>query len=437
MSEMIKIPDGWHQLSIDALWEECWSGEWGNEPSTYNVINVLGTNNINDDGTISLDYYTLRTIPTNKLETRLLRKKDILFEKSGGSTNKFAGRVALVKNEITNFSCSNFMQIARVNKEFESEFIFYKLYNAYKTGLVAKYQQQTTGIINFKINEYFEEILSLPKSKIEQQKIAEVLSEVDNAILKTEELFEKNKRLKTALMQDLLSYGIDENGKNRNPQTHKFKPSELGDIPVEWDVRNIGEIYKELKTGSTPSRSNPEYFRGEILWVTSGELKYKTITNTIEKITEQAVKDTNLKVYPPGTFFIAITGLEAEGTRGSCAVIGKEATTNQSCMAFEANKEIDTSYLFQYYLLHGKYISLYYSQGSKQQSLNNKIVAQIPIHVPPLPEQQKIAQILSSQDEKIEDIKNKLNKLKSLKASLMQDLLSGKVRVTNLMEENS
>ena len=80
---------------------------------------------------------------------------------------------------------------------------------------------------------------------------------------------------------------------------------------------------------------------------------------------------------------------------------------------------------------------MYYSQGSKQQSLNNKIVAQIPIHVPPLPEQQKIAQILSSQDEKIEDIKNKLNKLKSLKASLMQDLLSEKVRVTNLMEENS
>ena len=69
--------------------------------------------------------------------------------------------------------------------------------------------------------------------------------------------------------------------------------------------------------------------------------------------------------------------------------------------------------------------------------LNNKIVAQIPIHVPPLPEQQKIAQILSSQDEKVEDIKNKLNKLKSLKASLMQDLLSGKVRVTKLMEENS
>ena len=42
MSEMIKIPDGWHQLSIDALWEECWSGEWGNEPSTYNVCIVTG-----------------------------------------------------------------------------------------------------------------------------------------------------------------------------------------------------------------------------------------------------------------------------------------------------------------------------------------------------------------------------------------------------------
>ncbi len=302
-------------------------------------------------------------------------------------------------------------------------------------------QGSTFEAVNRKNIEEFT-ILS-PKLKKEQQKIAEILSEVDSAITLTKELIEKNKRLKTALMQDLLSYGIaeetpdgrfDENGQIRTPQTHKFKPSPLGDIPVEWECVELGNIYKDLRTGSTPSRSNPAYFKGDILWVTSGELKYKVITNTVEKITKKAVKDTNLKIYPSGTFFIAITGLEAKGTRGSCAIISKEATTNQSCMAFEENEKVNTLYLFQYYLLHGENISLYYSQGSKQQSLNNKIVSKIPIHLPSLLEQQKIANILSSQDEKIEKLSNKLTKLNHLKTSLMQDLLSGKVRVNKLLE---
>lgn len=326
---------------------------------------------------------------------------------------------------------NNHAHILKSKNSYYQDFIFYSLEHkdiSYYINGGTRSKLNKSDLLNIEI--------LIPESKQEQQKIAEILSEVDSAIEKTNQLIEKNKRLKTALMQDLLSYGIDENGKIRSPKTHKFKSSPLGDIPVEWEIKKIGDIYKELKTGSTPRRSNPEYFKGDILWVTSGELKYKVITNTIEKITKKAVQDTNLRIYPSGTFFIAITGLEAAGTRGSCAIIGKEATTNQSCMAFEANDEINTLFLFQYYLLHGEYISLYYAQGSKQQSLNNKIVAQIPIHVPPLQEQQKIADILSSQDKKIENLQKKLNKLNHLKASLMQDLLSGEVRVNKLMESN-
>ena len=74
-----------------------------------------------------------------------------------------------------------------------------------------------------------------PKS--EQTKIAEILSTVDQAIEQTEALIAKQQRIKTGLMQDLLTRGIDEDGNLRSEETHEFKDSPLGRIPVEWDVK--------------------------------------------------------------------------------------------------------------------------------------------------------------------------------------------------------
>ena len=65
----------------------------------------------------------------------------------------------------------------------------------------------------------------------------------------------------------------------------------------------------------TPYRGKPEFYKGNIPWITSGELNYNTISDTHEKITKEAVIKTNLKILPIGTFLMAITGLEAAGTR--------------------------------------------------------------------------------------------------------------------------
>ncbi len=89
-----------------------------------------------------------------------------------------------------------------------------------------------------------------------------------------------------------------------------------------------------MTSGSTPSRTHPEYFQGNIPWVSSGELNHGIILDTKEHITITAVKETNLKILQKGTFLIAITGLEALGTRGRCAILGTDATTNQSNMAY-------------------------------------------------------------------------------------------------------
>ncbi|PFQ31115.1 restriction endonuclease subunit S [Bacillus cereus] len=203
-----------------------------------------------------------------------------------------------------------------------------------------------------------------------------------------------------------------------------FKNKEIEEIPDDWEVKKLGDLFSDMKTGSTPSRSVSQYYTGTIPWITSGELKYKVIYDTKEKITEQAVKDTNLRAYPKGTFFIAITGLEAEGTRGSCAITGVEATTNQSCLAFEPIEGFSNLYLYYWYRLHGDYIAKRYAQGTKQQSLNHKIVKEIEILVPPIEEQEKISAILSSVDEVIEKTEFIIEKTEKVKQGLMQQVFT-------------
>ena len=254
----------------------------------------------------------------------------------------------------------------------------------------------------------------------EQKKIASILTSLDQMIENTHKQINKLQDLKKATMNELLTKGIGHT---------EFKESELGRIPEGWIIGEFGDYFLKLSSGMTPSRSKPEYFNGNIPWVTSGELDYNIITRTRENISEQAVKDTNLKIYPPGTIFIAITGLEAAGTRGRCAVLGVPATVNQSCMAFPVNPDIDSTFFFQNYLLRGEEYAFKYSQGTKQQSFNAEIVKKLPIPIPPLPEQKKIASILTTMDKNIKEWQSKLSQTQSLKKSLMQDLLTGKVRV--------
>lgn len=268
----------------------------------------------------------------------------------------------------------------------------------------------------------------------EQKKISEFITILDKTIDATDQMIQKCQRIKQGLMQDLFHFGIDERGNLRSEETHPFKDSLLGRIPENWDCLQLGEIYSELRTGSTPSRTRPDYFTGDILWVTSGELKYEVVFDSREKITADAVKNTNLKIYPAGTFAIAIIGLEAESTRGSCAILGKDATINQSCVAFPENQRIHTWFLYQYYRNYGKHVVYSYARGTKQQNLNTEIIKSIPIKMPKKTEQIKIAEVLNAADSIIKIYQNEKAKLQRINNGLIDDLLSGKVRVNRLIQ---
>lgn len=247
----------------------------------------------------------------------------------------------------------------------------------------------------------------------EQLAIAEALSDADALLSALDRLIAKKRDLKKAAMQQLLT------GQTRLPG-----------FRGQWSMKRWGEVISHCFSGATPRRNRPEFFHGDVRWITSGELNYNVITDTWEKISHEAVEETNLAIVPSGTFLMAITGLEAEGTRGACGIVGAPSTTNQSCMAVFPTDELVTSYLFHYYVCRGKSLALQYCQGTKQQSYTASLVRRLPIDLPPTrDEQAAIAEVLSDMDTELAALEQRRDKTRALKQGMMQELLTGRTRL--------
>ena len=136
------------------------------------------------------------------------------------------------------------------------------------------------------------------------------------------------------------------------------------------------------------------------------------------------MKISRLKLFPKGTFVIAIYGLEAAGTRGKCGILGQDSTINQACMAFVDGKSVFSLFLFYYYLANGEKIAFYLSQGTKQQNLSIDAIKFLKIPIPSSEEQQKIVYILSNITNLIESYDKVLESTRKLKKGLMQKLLT-------------
>ncbi len=215
-----------------------------------------------------------------------------------------------------------------------------------------------------------------------------------------------------------------------------FKQTELGIISNDWTDGEFSDVIANFSSGATPFRQISEYYKGKIRWITSSELNYNIINDTNEKISEEAVKKTNLTLHPKGTFLMAITGLEAEGTRGKCAIIGSESTTNQSCMALYPGNELDVNYLFFFYMLYSEHLAFKYCQGTKQQSYTQKIIGKLPINLPPTKnEQKKITTLLLEICALIEKMDILIEKKKNIKQGTIQKLLTRKIRLKDFDEK--
>ena len=257
--------------------------------------------------------------------------------------------------------------------------------------------------------------IPLPPLK-EQQKIAAILSTVDEQISTTDKIIEKSKELKKGLMQKLFSEGIGHT---------EFKDTKIGRIPKDWNTLKINQV-ADCYGGTTPSTTVEEYWNGDILWATPSDItknKSEYLLNTSRKITEQGRASKNLR-------FVKKNGLlmTSRASIGFLNISNGDVVTNQGFINIECKDNFHYKF-FYYWVLDNRKKLLSLSQGSTFLELYRKTFSKISILTPPLPEQQKIADILSEVDAKIENEQAKKEQLEALKKGLMQQLLTGKKRV--------
>ena len=358
------------------------TGEWGTEitENSQNIVSVIRTTNFLNNGKIDIQNKELikREIDKKKIEQKQLKRGDIIIEKSGGSPNQPVGRVVffdLNSNEV--FLCNNFTSILRVKEDINSKYIFYFLRNNYKKNKVVKYQNKTTGIINLKLQNYLNEsCIFLPELKI-QNKIVNILDNLENII-------EKNQNYLTHL-------GV----LTKSLFTKIFGDPLLND-KKEWNFFKIKDIGKII-SGSTPSTNIPEYWNGEYLWITPAELNDDSfiVNSTDRKLTYLGVKASSLIELPIGTVL-----LSSRAPIGKVAIVGEKMFCNQGFKNIIPNEEVNPIYL--YYILKEKkeYLN-FLGRGVTFKELSKEIVENISIKIPPIELQNKFAERI----EKIEKLK--------------------------------
>lgn len=193
-----------------------------------------------------------------------------------------------------------------------------------------------------------------------------------------------------------------------------------------WKVKPIGH-FTDCTAGGTPSTLVPRYWGGPIRWMNSGELHLKFVVEVEGRITEEGLRSSSTKMLPANCILI---GLAGQGkTRGTVAMNLVPLCTNQSIAAIFPHDNFVPHFL--YYNLDSRYEELReLSTGDGGRGgLNLTIIRNLTVAMPSVGEQLAIAAILSNLDEEIDALKAKLGKARHLKQGMMQELLTGRVRL--------
>lgn len=177
------------------------------------------------------------------------------------------------------------------------------------------------------------------------------------------------------------------------------------EVPENWVWVRL-ESVASWGSGGTPSRKHEEYYNGDILWIKTGELNNGWIYDTEEKITDEGLKKSSAKLFPPYSVLIAMYG----ATIGKVAILGVPATTNQACACAVCNHSLLYMYLF-YYCISQKNAFIEKGKGGAQPNISQIILKQHPIPLPPLSEQQRIVERIEELFAKLDEAKERLQEV--------------------------
>ena len=279
---------------------------------------------------------------------------------------------------------------------------------------------------------------AFPCNKHEQTKIAEILSTVDRTIEQTEALMAKQQRIKTGLMQDLLTRGIDEHGNLRSEKTHEFKDSQLGRVPRCWCVQPLGlalhRARGHIQTGPFGSQLHAhEYVHEGIPAIMPQDIVDGSITLAmIARVPCKRADDLRRH----RTEFNDVVFSRRGDLSRAAAIGGREIgwLCGTGCFLLRVPSDaIYAPWLVDAYRHHHVQQQIEaHAIGSTMPSLNNSVMERLAIAFPGIDEQREIVRRREELDATIRTLLDHLFKMRYIKTGLMQQLLTGKRRVTEL-----
>jgi type I restriction enzyme S subunit len=277
-------------------------------------------------------------------------------------------------------------------------------------------------------NDVFKKFPVILPPKNEQQKIAKFLdhetAKIKTLITKQEKLIALLKEKRQAVITHAVTRGLNPNARMKESDVEW-----LGEVPENWKVGCLG-YYASLSTGATPSRAELSYWNGDIPWIKTGEVRYEAILDSEEKITEDGLVNSSVKLSPPGTILMAMYGQGV--TRGRVAILGIEATYNQACAAINVNNQVINEYLIYFFIAAYSEIRDT-GNATSQMNLNADIVQKFKITVPTIKEQNEITKYLDIQTSNFDALILKadfaIDLMKERKLALVSAAVTGKIDV--------
>lgn len=410
-TELGEIPEEWKIDKLGNLVDILVGFPFSSSEYSTNGINLIRGDNITEGKLRWGERTRYWREVTPQLKKYLLQKDDFLIGMDGSKVGK---NYAIFSED---FPCLLVQRVAclRIKKDLIQNYLSFVIGNKEFVDYVES-TKTNAAIPHISSRQISDFKIRVPSIR-EQKKIATILSNVDSLIRKTDQVIEQTQRLKKGLMQRLLTKGI----------THtRFRETELGEIPEEWSNVTYGDICNRITYGFT----NPMPRAHDGPWlITAKDIKNGKINyNTAEKTTVDAFDNKLTKKSKPKINNILIT---KDGTLGQVAIVDRnDICINQSVASIEPNNQIIPEFLAL--SLQSPYIKKIIDISSPATTIRHIYISEIPkwnLGLPGIQEQQEIVSILQRIDSLVQNLKDKKKREESLKKALMQQLLTGKIRV--------
>jgi type I restriction enzyme S subunit len=274
---------------------------------------------------------------------------------------------------------------------------------------------------------------------VEQRSIAQVLDTLDTTIRQTQALIAKLKLVKQGLLHDLLTRGIAANGELRPPQSeapHLYKASPLGWVPCEWSVSSVATVF-DVTSGLTlgPHRT-PHHRQRKYLRVANVQRYRIDLTDVAElDATDAEMKSKQLL---PGDLLV-VEGHASTDEIGRCAMADDAVRGYTFQNHLFRLRAVNMDETFALHWMNSDFVRAYWrveaATSSGLNTINRTKLDRLSVAVPPLTEQKEIVVIVKGAERRLELEQQQLAKLMAQKSGLMDDLLTGRVRVTPLLKQ--